>query len=187
MFSDPQVTLAYSASDSQITLTNPLPALELYSSKRSVTNTVLSHNGKPYISISTVDRAVSCTEIKDLRTDQLLVTIQRRTIVPDTITFEQRFDDQQLKIKNWLVELKTGDTRSAETYCHVECSSLKKISTISRIREWLVKKPIGNFIWRSTVDIRLAVSYYCFHVSLVSHEVISALCRVRPRTAHCVG
>ncbi|KJA23905.1 hypothetical protein HYPSUDRAFT_54080 [Hypholoma sublateritium FD-334 SS-4] len=129
MFSESQVTLAYSTSASQITLTNPLPALELYSLKRSVTNTVLSHSGKPYISISTVDNAAS--------TDKLLVTIQRRTIAPDTITFHQRFDDQTLKIKDWLVELKTGDTR---------------------IREWLVRKPIGNFIWRSTIDIRLAPS-----------------------------
>ena len=142
-----------------MTLANPLPALELYSSKRSVTNTVLSHKGKPYISISTVDRAASCTEIKDLRTGQLLVTIQRRTIVPDTITFEQRSDDQQLKIKDWLIELKTGDTRSVETYNFKECPGLKVNCISLRIREWLVRKPIGNFIWRSTVDIRLAVSY----------------------------
>lgn len=100
-------------SESQVTLINPQSPIELVSSKRSVTNTVLHRDGRPYIAISTLDRAVSCTQVTDVRTHRLLFTIQRNTIFADTITFEERPDVGKIKINEWMHEVKAKENGSA--------------------------------------------------------------------------
>ena len=89
-------------SGSQATLVNPQPPIEFVCSKHSVLNTLLLRDGKPFYSISTLDKSVSCTRITDLRTQELLVTIQRRLLASDTITFTQRYGGEKLKLKEWL-------------------------------------------------------------------------------------
>lgn len=99
-------------SGSQATLVNPQPPIELVCSKNSVLNTLLLRDGKPYYSISTLDKSVSCTRITDLRTQELLVTIQRRWVASDTITFTQRYGGEKLKLKEWLRHSGSQETDS---------------------------------------------------------------------------
>ena len=99
-------------SGSQATLVNPQPPIEFVCSKHSVLNTLLLRDGKPCYSISTLDKSVSCTRITDLRTQELLVTIQRRWVASDAITFTQRYGGDKLKLKEWLRLSESQETAS---------------------------------------------------------------------------
>ncbi|KAF8882769.1 hypothetical protein CPB84DRAFT_1686529 [Gymnopilus junonius] len=122
---------------SQITLVAPEPTTTLIFSKPSVINTTLFSNGHPLYSIATLDAAAERTTITDAATEEVLVTIQRRAVLADTVTFSRSSEpnSNSVKLKDWLKE------RTLET----------GYST------WTVETPIGNFVWRTDKSLRLAL------------------------------
>jgi hypothetical protein len=93
--------------DSQITLINPEPTLELVLEKpASLLNTRLLVNGKPRFEVSTVDRDESITNLTDLRTNEVVATIHRRTFLPDKVKFSRRFGGKSVKKGDWMAKVK---------------------------------------------------------------------------------
>jgi hypothetical protein len=93
--------------DSQLTLINPEPPLELVLEKPStLLNTRLLVNGKPRYKVSTVDRDANVTEVIDLRTDEVIATIHRRSFLSDKVKFPHRFGGKSMKREDWMTEIK---------------------------------------------------------------------------------
>ena len=93
--------------DSQITLINPEPILELVVDEpESPLNTRLLVNRKPRYEVSTVDRDANITNITDLRTNEVVATIHRRTLLSDKVTFPRRFGGKSIKKDDWMTEVK---------------------------------------------------------------------------------
>jgi len=93
------------ANKSQVTLVNPDPPTELVFSKfNSVLNNNILLNGRPCFKIATVDPAGAHTTIIDVQTNALLVSIKRRTLRADVITFKDHYGGKSLKLKQWVVE-----------------------------------------------------------------------------------
>ena len=93
------------ARESQITLVNPDPPTELVFSKvDSMLNNSILLQGRPYFKITTVDPSGANTTITDAQTNELLVSIKRRTLHADAITFVQHYGGKSLKLKKWVIE-----------------------------------------------------------------------------------
>ncbi|KAJ2915231.1 hypothetical protein MD484_g5173, partial [Candolleomyces efflorescens] len=126
-----------SRTDSQITLTNPEPALELVLKRpTSILNTHLLVNGKPRFQISTVDRNASITKITDLRTQEVVVTIHRKIFSPDKIKFPRRFGGKSVKKDAWMSEVKLTTGNSA----------------------WLINSNNGKLLWRRNGSQQLVLT-----------------------------
>ncbi|KAF8162647.1 hypothetical protein B0H34DRAFT_651301 [Crassisporium funariophilum] len=122
-------------SESQETLVNVEPRTELVFTTSSVMNTSLLFHHRPTLNIATKDAAGALTLITDLQTNELLVTIKRRTLHPDTVKFAYRYDGKAVKIKDWMQEGKMEDGRL----------------------KWTMNTPVGRFVWRKDVALRLAL------------------------------
>jgi len=120
---------------SQATLVAPDSTTALIFSKPSAINTTLLWNGRPLTTISTIDAGAERTTISDAETNELLVTIQRRALLADTVTFTRHYGGRSFKLKDWLKEetLENGHTT------------------------WTIQTPVGNFLWRTDVTLRLAL------------------------------
>lgn len=93
--------------DSQITLTNPEPALELVLEKSATPmNTRLLVDGNPRWKISTVDRDAAITDVTDLRTNTIVSSFRRRTFFSDKVKFANRFGGKSVKKEEWMTEVK---------------------------------------------------------------------------------
>ncbi|KAF9478253.1 hypothetical protein BDN70DRAFT_880213 [Pholiota conissans] len=125
----------FSWDESQATLVNPQPTYELELTKTSVLNNVLRLDGQPRFLISTVDAAAAITKITDLSTNQLLVTIRRRALLPDDIKFTYHYDGEAVKMKEWLREEQSEDGHT----------------------QWMIDTPMGSYIWRIQVTLRLSL------------------------------
>ncbi|KAF9481295.1 hypothetical protein BDN70DRAFT_991980 [Pholiota conissans] len=123
------------SSDSQTTLVSSEQTTELTLSTKSILNTLLLTKGKPSIAISTVDPAGAVTKIINLATGQLLATIKRRTFLPDVVKFEQLYNGEPLKIREWLLEVKIS----------------------GQYTKWIVNTPSGTFVWHVHKIFRLAL------------------------------
>jgi hypothetical protein len=96
--------------DSQLTLINPEPPLELVLEKSSTPlNTRLLVNGKPRYKVSTVDRDANVTDVTDLRTNEVIATIRRRSFLSDKVKFPRRFGGKSLKKDDWMTEVKLNN------------------------------------------------------------------------------
>lgn len=102
--------------DSQVTLINPAwneTTTDLMFDRDSVLNAIVYLRSRPILKISTIDRGVSHTEIKEAQSERLLAVIDRRTLTSDTITFTDRYGGKQLKISDWMKREKLEDGRCA--------------------------------------------------------------------------
>ena len=98
--------LAADSNASQITLVAPEATSSLIFSKNSVLNTSLYLNGRAVYEIATVDSAAERTAIKDVATGEVVVVIQRRTVLSDIVVFSARDGrgEVTVKLKEWLKE-----------------------------------------------------------------------------------
>lgn len=100
--------------DSSVTLVDP-HNISLVFSPDSLKNTTVYHassnlldTSNPMYSIST-ELTDHRTEIRDARTQRLLALIERKDILPDTITFPERNEGKAMKISRWLQKSKLVD------------------------------------------------------------------------------
>ncbi|RXW16628.1 hypothetical protein EST38_g9223 [Candolleomyces aberdarensis] len=113
--------------DSQVTLTNPGPTLELVLENPAYPlNTRLLVNGKPWFKISTVDRDANITNITDLRTNEVVATIRRRMFLSDKVKFPRRFGGKSVKKDDWMAEVKLSTGQNA----------------------WVISSESGKFLWK---------------------------------------
>lgn len=89
---------------SQVTLVAPESTTTLVFSKHSTLNTVLFLHGSPVFKIATVDVAADRTAISDALTGEVVVTIQRRDVLPSTVVFSERSANgtRKVRLKEWL-------------------------------------------------------------------------------------
>jgi hypothetical protein len=92
--------------ESQATLVNPSDEyLELVLEKSAtVLNTRLLVNGKARYRISTLDRDAAHTKVTDLRTNEEMSSVKRRTFFATKVQFARRFGGQAIKKDKWMVE-----------------------------------------------------------------------------------
>ncbi|KAJ2933717.1 hypothetical protein H1R20_g3380, partial [Candolleomyces eurysporus] len=113
--------------DSQITLTSPEPPLELVLEKpASPLNTRLLVHGRPWFEVSTIDREANITNITDLRTNEVVATIIRRTFLSDKVKFPRRFGGNTVKKGDWMTEVKLSTGHKA----------------------WVVNSETGKLLWK---------------------------------------
>ena len=96
-------------SGSQVTLVNTslLNPLELLLDKsNSVLNTRLLVDSRPRYNVSTLDRDGNDTDVKDIRTGEVLAMIRRRFFRSDTVRFPGRFGGEKVKKDEWLTRRK---------------------------------------------------------------------------------
>jgi hypothetical protein len=65
----------------------------------------------PLYSVVTDRKSDKRTDIFDARADRLLARIDRRDILPDTITFPGRNDGSSINLSKWLQKSKLDDGR----------------------------------------------------------------------------
>lgn len=65
----------------------------------------------PLYSVVTDKKSDKRTDIIDVRADRLLARIERRDILPDTITFPDRNDGSTINLSKWLQKSKLDDGR----------------------------------------------------------------------------
>ncbi|KAJ2915249.1 hypothetical protein MD484_g5161, partial [Candolleomyces efflorescens] len=120
--------------DSQLTLINPEPPLELVLEKSSTPlNTRLLVNGKARYKVSTVDRDANITNVTDLRTNQVIATVQRRSFLSDKVKFPLRFGGKSLKKDDWMTPIKLDTGHEA----------------------WIINSESGKFLWRWDRALRM--------------------------------
>ncbi|RXW12973.1 hypothetical protein EST38_g12882 [Candolleomyces aberdarensis] len=123
--------------DSQITLTNPEPFLELVLEKpASPLNTRLLVHGRPWFEVSTIDRDANITNITDLRTNEVIATIIRHTFLSDKVKFPRRFGGNSVNKGDWMTEVKLGTGHKA----------------------WVVNSETGKFLWQLDSAKRLVLT-----------------------------
>ncbi|KAJ2933698.1 hypothetical protein H1R20_g3368, partial [Candolleomyces eurysporus] len=123
--------------DSQLTLINPEPPLELVLEKSSTPlNTRLLVNGKPRYKVSTVDRDANITDVTDLRTNEVVATIHRRSFFSDKVKFPRRFGGKSVKKEDWMTEIKLNTGREA----------------------WVINSESGKFLWRWDRALRMVLT-----------------------------
>ncbi|PPQ76434.1 hypothetical protein CVT26_013004 [Gymnopilus dilepis] len=129
--------LATDSNASQITLVAPEATSTLIFSKNSVLNTSLYLNARAVYEIATTDSAAERTVIKDVATGEVVVVIQRRTVLSDIVVFSARDGrgEVTVKLKEWLKEKTLENGYST----------------------WTIETPIGNFVWRTDKSLRLAL------------------------------
>ncbi|KAF8874713.1 hypothetical protein CPB84DRAFT_1797253 [Gymnopilus junonius] len=122
---------------SQITLVAPESTSTLIFSKPSALNTILLLNGRPLYKIATVDAAAERTTIADAATGEMVVTIQRRDVLPSWVTFSERSvtGARKVKLREWLKEQEEGGPGA----------------------QWKMETVVGNFVWRVDELLRLAL------------------------------
>lgn len=100
---------------SQVTLVNPQdPYLEIRLEKPGkILNTRLLVDQRARYQVATVDSQQMCTIIKDLSTNKIIATLQRKTFLSDTVTFPKRFGGKSVKKDNWIVAGKRENGGSA--------------------------------------------------------------------------
>ncbi|KAJ2923047.1 hypothetical protein H1R20_g14047, partial [Candolleomyces eurysporus] len=119
--------------DSQITLTNQEPPLELVLEKpASPLNTRLLVHGRPWFEVSTIDRD-AITNITDLRTNEVVATIIRRTFLSNKVKFPRRFGGNSVKKGDWMTEVKLSTGHKAWVVNSDTGKSLWKLDSVQRL------------------------------------------------------
>ncbi|EAU82107.1 hypothetical protein CC1G_09566 [Coprinopsis cinerea okayama7 len=123
--------------DSQLTLVNQEPPLELVLEKPATPlNTRIFVNGKPRYKVSTVDRDGNVTDVTDLRTNAVVATIKRRSILPDKVKFPAKFGGKAVKKDDWMVETK------------LDSGGLG----------WTINSESGSFLWRFDKALKIVLT-----------------------------
>ncbi|KAG5640484.1 hypothetical protein DXG03_008343 [Asterophora parasitica] len=94
--------------DSTVTLVNPT-AVQLDFSKDSMSNAVLTSDGRAVYVIATLDNSESNTEIQDAQTLRVLAKIKRRSIFSNTVVFMDHYEGKSLKLDKWLTQHRAED------------------------------------------------------------------------------
>ena len=94
------------SNESQATLVNPTDEyLELVLEKSAtVLNTRLLVNGRARYRTATLDRDGAHTKVIDLRTNEEMSSVKRRTFFSDKVQFARRFGGEAIKKDKWMVE-----------------------------------------------------------------------------------
>ncbi|KDR82288.1 hypothetical protein GALMADRAFT_240780 [Galerina marginata CBS 339.88] len=122
-------------SSSEVTLVNPSPPTKLTFTKPGTLNNTLLLDNRPYFKVATLDPAGARTTITDAQTNELLVTIKRKSFQSDTIKFAHRYGGKSVKQKDWLV---AGNMEDGSP-------------------KWTIQTSVGDFIWRRDIVYRLAL------------------------------
>ncbi|KAF5312566.1 hypothetical protein D9619_003620 [Psilocybe cf. subviscida] len=121
---------------SQATLVNPSPPSRLVFSTPSPTNATLYLNSRPFFRVLTKNPASGSTKIIDQVSGDVVSTLKRRSLQPDTIQFKTRYDGRRILVRDWLKERVDPDGKSM----------------------WIIETPVGAFAWRSDMAFRLVLT-----------------------------
>jgi len=100
--------------DSQLTLIDPSPGLELVLDNPSTPlNTRLCVNGRARYAVVTKSngRDARQTDVTDLRTNEVIATMKTRTFLSDTVKFQKRFGGKSVKKEQWMHKTKLENGR----------------------------------------------------------------------------
>ncbi|KAG1763368.1 hypothetical protein EDD22DRAFT_777131 [Suillus occidentalis] len=120
------------------TPTNPTPPSKSYNfSREDMKNTKIFNNqpASPLYSVVTDVKSDKRTDIFDARGNRLLARVDKRDILPDTITFPNRNNGSSINLSKWLQKGKLGDGHH--------------IHSIDTAR--------GTYVWKSDANYRLAL------------------------------
>ena len=102
------------ANDSQLTLIEPSPGLELVlDNPSSPLNTRLYVNGRARYAVVTKanGRDAQQTNVTDLRTNEVIATMMAKTFLSDTVMFPSRFGGKTMKKEQWMHKTKLENGR----------------------------------------------------------------------------
>jgi hypothetical protein len=94
------------------TPTNPAPPSKSYNfSREDMKNTKIFNNqpASPLYSVVTDIKSDKRTDIFDARGNRLLARVDKRDILPDTITFPNRNNGSSINLSKWLQKSKLED------------------------------------------------------------------------------
>jgi hypothetical protein len=119
------------------TPTKPVPPKSYNFSLENMKNTKIFNNqpASPLYSVVTDTKSDKRTEIFDARGNHLLARIDRRDILPDTITFPNRNNGSSINLNKWLQKSKLDDGH------HIHS----------------IETAHGTYVWKSDADYRLAL------------------------------
>lgn len=119
------------------TPTNPTPPKSYNFSREDMKNTKIFNNqpASPLYSVVTDIKSDKRTDIFDARGNRLLARVDRRDILPDTITFPNRNNGSSINLSKWLQKSKLEDGH------HVHS----------------IETAHGTYVWKSNADYRLAL------------------------------
>lgn len=119
------------------TPTNPTPPKSYNFSREDMKNTKIFNNqpALPLYSVVTDIKSDKRTDIFDARGNRLLARVDRRDILPDTITFPNRNNGSSINLSKWLQKSKLEDGH------HVHS----------------IETAHGTYVWKSNADYRLAL------------------------------
>ncbi|KAG2134502.1 hypothetical protein DEU56DRAFT_409007 [Suillus clintonianus] len=116
---------------------NPAPPKSYNFSLDNMKNTKIFNNqpASPLYSVVTDVKSDKHTDIFDLRGNRLLARIDRRDILPDTITFPYRNGGYSIYLSKWLQKSKL------ENGHHIHA----------------IETALGTYVWKSDAEYRLAL------------------------------
>ncbi|KIK43807.1 hypothetical protein CY34DRAFT_81144 [Suillus luteus UH-Slu-Lm8-n1] len=120
------------------TPTNPTPPSKSYNfSREDMKNTKIFNNqpASPLYSVVTDIKSDKRTDIFDARGNRLLARVDKRDILPDTITFPNRNNGSSINLSKWLQKSKLEDGH------HVHS----------------IETAHGTYVWKSDANYRLAL------------------------------
>lgn len=119
------------------TPTNPTLPKSYNFSREDMKNTKIFNNqpASPLYSVVTDIKSDKRTDIFDARGNRLLARVDRRDILPDTITFPNRNNGSSINLSKWLQKSKLEDGH------HVHS----------------IETAHGTYVWKSNADYRLAL------------------------------
>lgn len=117
--------------------TNPVPPKSYNFSLEDMKNTKIFNNqpASPLYSVVTDIKSDKRTDIFDVRGNRLLARVDRRDILPDTITFPNRNSGSSIHLSKWLQKSKLEDGH------HIHS----------------IETAHGTYVWKSDAAYRLAL------------------------------
>ena len=145
--------------NSKPSFTNNEVPVELVFSNGDPLNTLVLLHGRPRYRIFTGDVDQWETDVTDLYTNQVIVSVRKRSFLPDKVMFPGRRDMngkmREVRKSKWLVEGKDQSGRYAGDPSPLQLSN-EYPRAICRFA-WTVANDRGTFMWRMDPVMRLVV------------------------------
>lgn len=125
-----------SAMDSVLTLVNPSPPTELVFNRDSTLDARVSIDARPAYLIATTEtpgRFGSRTDIQDLRTEQVVVSIEENPVTPNRIRVFGVNGATTLKVKDWLKKREVEHKQFVYLLCSIFLHGSQIIDTAPNI------------------------------------------------------
>ncbi|TFK35527.1 hypothetical protein BDQ12DRAFT_688278 [Crucibulum laeve] len=119
--------------ESQITLVDaPSSHFTITFEKNSMKNNTVWINSRPVYTISTSDASDTRTTIFNNLIQRTLVTVQRRSLLADALTFDDRYDGKKVKIDSWLRAIKLPDGNPGHVIRTTQGNYIWKVDIVHR-------------------------------------------------------